>query len=57
MEERVVIRGKMYLVPADRVSGLVAWLESNAVDASQRQPMRESMQGGRELLVEEQDRR
>ena len=52
MEERVMIRGKMYIVPADRVSSLVAWLEQNAIDASRKQPMRESMQGDRELLIE-----
>lgn len=41
MEQRIVINGKMYIVPAGRVSSLIAWLETNAVDASRTQPIRE----------------
>ena len=46
MEERIQIGGKLWIVPTNKVPSLLAWLQANAVDASQPQPMQESIQSG-----------
>ena len=52
MEERINIGGKVWIVPANKVPSLVAWLQANAVDGSRPVPMQESMSQGKELLTE-----
>ena len=52
METKVSVNGKLYIVPAQAVAGLVGWLEQNAVDASKQQPMHESVKENKELLLE-----
>jgi len=53
MESIVTVQGKTWIVPANKVSGLIAWLQGNAIDSSAPvQPMQESIQQGKELLVE-----
>ena len=42
MEIRITIGNKTWIVPADTVSSLVSWLNSNAIDTGvQRQEIRE----------------
>ena len=57
MEQTVNVNGKMYIIPAGKVSSLVAWLEANAVDAGKpRQEVREVIDNqpndGRQLIME-----
>lgn len=41
MEQKINIGGKTYIVPANKVSELIMWLEANAVQANVRQVVRE----------------
>ena len=55
MEQTINIAGRTYIIPSDRISALVAWLESNAVQANSRQVVREvigDVNDPRQLLLE-----
>jgi hypothetical protein len=41
MEQRITVMGKTYIIPGNRVSSLISWLESNAVENTPRQVVRE----------------
>jgi len=52
MNETIVIHGKQWIIPSNKVMSLISWLQANAVDASRPQPMQESISHGKELLTE-----
>jgi hypothetical protein len=41
MEQRITVMGKTYIIPSNRVSDLIYWLEANAVVNTPKQVVRE----------------
>lgn len=55
MEERITVAGQTFIIPASKVSALLAWLQVNAVQNIAKQVVREVTGdgNGRQLLTEQ----
>lgn len=56
METTIIVNGKLWIIPGDKVGALISWLSANAVDSgSRKQEVREVRTEGtdpRQLIVE-----